>query len=170
MTCRSDRVAAHRPAWGALVAALVLVALAGCGDTRTADRAGPRQAASALMARLASVDVAGVCGVLSAHARAELAVDFGGSSCPQTAAATVRYVRDRTGMQRAVRGVRIYPTLDVPLSPAPQRAGAATVPLRLVYDDPALHSTQAFDILVRRIGGRWRVDSGISALFTIVHD
>ena len=109
-----------------------------------------------------------MCRSLSARAQAELARDFGGANCPATAAAAVRYVRDRAGLRAAVRGVTILPTSDIPLSPAPQRAGAASVALRLVVDDPVLGSRQAFDVGLRRIGGRWRVDAGIAALFTIV--
>ena len=170
MTCRSDWIGRRCAAAAAiaLVGALS-IALAGCGD-RSTERLGPRAAAAALMDRLANADVGGVCRSLSAPARAELALDFGGSSCPATAAATVRYVRDHPGMREAVRGVRILPTSDVPLSPAPQRAGTASAALRLVVDDSTLGSRQAFDIVLRRIDGRWRVDRGIAALFTIVRD
>jgi hypothetical protein len=173
MTCPSDRRSTRRPragAWRAVVAVLALsVAPAGCGDGGP-DPNGPRAAAAALMDRLVDGDVGGVCRSLSARARAELARDFGGASCPATAAAAVRYVRDREGLRRAVRGVTILPNTDVPLSPAPQRAGASRVALRLVVADPVLGSRQAFDIGLHRIGGRWRVDSGIAALFTIVGD
>jgi len=175
MTCPSEPGSGRRRragAWraAALVVALSVgpsVALAGCGG-RAQERPGPRTAAAALMDRLADGDVGGVCRSLSSRARAELARDFGGASCPATAAAAVRYVRGRDGMRRAVRGVTILPNTDIPLSPAPQRAGAAHGALRLVVDDPVLGSRQAFDVLLRRIAGRWRVDRGIAALFTIV--
>jgi hypothetical protein len=169
MTCPSDSVSrGRRASIGALAALVALsIALAGCGG-KAQERLDPRAAAAALMERLANADARGVCRSLSTRAQAELARDFGGSSCPATAAAAVRYVRDRTGMREAVRGVRILPTSDIPLSPAPQRAGTARAALRLVVDDPVLGSRQAFDIVLRRIDGRWRVDSGVAALFTIV--
>lgn len=170
MTGPSKSVSQCRRAGVSAVAASVLalaIALSGCGD-KAQERLDPRAAAAALMERLANADVRGVCRSLSARAQAELARDFGGSNCPATAAAAVRYVRDRAGMRKAVRGVRTLPTSDVPLSPAPQRAGATRAALRLVVDDPVLGSRQAFDIVLRRIDGRWRVDGGIAALFTIV--
>jgi hypothetical protein len=168
MTCRSDRRPGRRRAGAApALLAAVSLALAGCGD-RAQEPLGPRAAAAALMDRLARGDVRGVCRSLSPRARVELALDFGGSSCRATAGAAVRYVGDREGMRQAVRGVRILRTSDVPLSPAPQRAGAATAALRLVVDDPVVGSRQALDVVLRRIAGRWRVDSGIAALFTIV--
>lgn len=170
MTCRSESTSRRRRAgpvaWAALVLALS-IALAGCGD-EARERLNPRAAAAALMQRLANADARGVCRSLSARAQAELARDFGGSNCPATAAAAVRYVRDRAGLRDAVRGVRILPTSDVPLSPAPQRAGTGRAALRLVVDDPVIGRRQAFDIVLRRIGGRWRIDRGIAALFTIV--
>jgi hypothetical protein len=170
MTCRSDSVSRRRRAPSGALAALVValsIALAGCGE-KARERLNPRAAATALMDRLASGNARGVCRSLSARAQAELAPDFGGTSCPAMAAAAVRYVRNRAGMLEAVREVRILPTSDIPLSPAPQRAGTARAALRLVVDDPVLGSRQAFDIVLRRIDGRWRVDGGIAALFTIV--
>jgi len=171
MTCPSDPASRRRrrAVPGATVAFVVALslALAGCGD-EAQERLDPRAAAAALMQRLANGDVRGVCRSLSARALAELARDFEGSSCPATAAAAVRYVRDRAGMREAVRGVRILPTSDIPLSPAPRRAGMQRAALRLVVDDPVLGSRQAFDIVLRRIAGRWRVDGGVAALFTIV--
>lgn len=161
---RPRRACAGAPA--ALFVGLSL-ALAGCGE-KAQERHEPRAAAAALMERLANADARGVCRSLSARAQAELARDFGGPSCSATAAAAARHVRDRPGLREAVRGVRILPTSDIPLSPAPQRAGTDRVALRLVVDDPVLGSRQAFDIVLRRIGGRWRVDGGIAALFTIV--
>ncbi len=170
MTCPSDSVSRGRRAGAGALAALVValwIAPAGCGD-EAPERLDPRAAAAALMQRLANADARGVCRSLSTAAQIELARDFGGSTCPATAAAAVRYVRDRAGMREAVRRVRILPTSDIPLSPAPQRAGNARAALRLVMDDPVLGSRQAFDIVLRRIDGRWRVDGGVAALFTIV--
>lgn len=170
MTCRSEPAPGRRRAGVGAAAAVALAlsgVLTGCGD-EARERLGPRAAAAAFLERLANADVPGVCRSLSVRAQAELARDFGGSACPATAAAAVRHVRDRPGLREAVRGVRILPTSDIPLSPAPQRPGAARVALRLVVDDPVLGSRQALDIALRRIGGRWRVDSGIAALFTIV--
>ena len=174
MTCPSDfvsrrRRAAGRAGTGGLAAVVVAlsIALPGCGD-EAQERLNPRAAVAALMERLANGDTHGVCRSLAAHAQAELARDFGGTSCAATAAAAGRYVRDRTGMRDAVRGVRILPTSDIPLSPAPQRGDTNQAALRLVVDDPVLGSRQAFDVVLRRIGGRWRVDAGIAALFTIV--
>ena len=81
---------------------------------------------------------------------------------PSTAAA--RYVLGRKGTREADLGVRILSTLDVPLSPARLRAGATRVVMRLVIADPVLGTRQAFDFGLRRIGRRWRVNTGGSAL------
>lgn len=171
MTCRSERRRRGRRAHAAGAAGLAVVAVAfavaGCGEP-AAERLGPREAATAWLQRLAGGDVAGVCRSLTPRAVAELARDFGGTDCTQTSTRAARYVVGRKGMREAVRGVEILPTLDVPLSPAPQRAGATTAALRLVIDDPVLGTRQAFDVGLRRIGGRWRVDRGVSALFTLV--
>lgn len=170
MTCPSElrRRGRRAVARGAvLCAAAHAFAVAGCGEP-AAEQLGPRAAATAWLQRLAGGDVAGVCRSQTPRAVAELARDFGGADCTQTATATARYVLGRKGMRDAVRGVEILPTLDVPLSPAPQRAGAATVALRLVIDDPVLGTRQAFDIGLRRSGERWRVDRGVNALFTLV--
>jgi hypothetical protein len=151
MTCRSST--------SALAALLAVLALAGCGEPAAIDP-GPRAAATAFMQRLASGDVRGMCRSLSAAAAADLARDFGGSTCMATAAEAARYV--------AVRGIVIEATHDTPLSPAPFRAGAQTAALRLVVDDPVLASRQSFDVQLRLIAGRWRVDGGLNALFTLV--
>ncbi len=151
----------------ALAALLVASALAGCGE-RAGDGGGARAAAHAFLERLATADVSGMCRSLSPAAVAELARDFGGASCSQTAQAAARYVASTRGLRSAIRGVRILPTLDIPLSPAPARPGATTVALRLVIDDPVLASRQALDVRLRLTGGRWRVDGGVNALFTRV--
>ena len=150
----------------ALAIALVALALAGCGE-RAADADGPRGAVAAFLQRLATGDVHGLCRSLSPAAVAELARDFGGSSCPQTARAAARYVASERGLRSAVREVTILPTLDVPLSPAPQRPGASTTALRLVIDDPVLGTRQALDVRLVLAAGRWRVDRGVNALFTL---
>ncbi|MDX6719814.1 MAG: hypothetical protein QOJ63_2068, partial [Solirubrobacteraceae bacterium] len=136
MTWPSEAVSRRRRA-GVVAAVALSIAPAGCGE-EAQERLNPRAASAALMERLANADARGVCRSLSARAQTELARDFGGSSCPATAAAAVRYVRDRAGMRDAVRGVRILPTSDIPLSPAPQRAGTTRAALRLVVDDPVL--------------------------------
>jgi hypothetical protein len=151
----------------ALAALLAVLALAGCGEPVVSD-AGPRAAAAAFMQRLASGDVRGMCRSLSAAAAADLARDFGGSSCRATAAEAARYVAVRPGQRDAVRGIVIEATHDTPLSPAPFRAGARTAALRLVVDDPVLASRQSFDLQLRLVAGRWRVDGGLNALFTLV--
>jgi len=155
MTCRSS------------AALLAVLALAGCGTPAVSDE-GPRAAATAFLQRLASGDVAGMCRSLSAAGAAELARDFGGSSCLATAAEVARYVAVHPGQRDAVRGVVIEANHDTPLSPAPFRAGATTAALRLVVDDPVLASRQAFDVRLRLVAGRWRVDAGMNALFTLV--
>lgn len=159
MTCRCNRA-------GPLLAALVAsVALAGCGE-RAADPA-PRAATAAFLDRLASGDVRGICRSLTVAAAAELARDFGGTTCARTAARAARYVAARPAVRASIRGVTILPTLDVPLSPAPHRPGARTTALRLVVDDPVLGSRQALDIRLWLAAGRWRVDGGVNALFTL---
>jgi hypothetical protein len=171
MTSRSEPGAAGRRRRRVVAAAILLVctaAAAGCGDGRAPDGHGPREAAAAFLQRLASGDVRGMCRSLSANASAELANDFGGVTCAESAAAAADYVAARDDLRRAVAGVRILPNIDVPLSPAPYRAGATTTALRLVVDDPVLHSRQAFDVALRRDAGRWQVDAGMQALFTLV--
>jgi len=159
MTCR--------PSPGLLAALLVAIAAAaGCGG-RAAEDDGPRAGASAYLERLAGGDVRGICRSLTATGAAELARDFGGTTCSATAAAASRYVAARPDLRDAVRGATILPTLDIPLSPAPQRAGARAAALRLVIDDPVLHSRQALDVRLRLERGRWRVDEGVNALFTL---
>jgi hypothetical protein len=150
---------------------LVLVcawSVGGCGGAPARDAQGPREAAAAFLQRLADGDVRGMCRSLSANASAELARDFGGVTCAESATAAAHYVASRDDLRRAVAGVRILPNIDVPLSPAPYRAGATTTALRLVVDDPVLHSRQAFDVALRRDGGRWHVNAGMQALFTLV--
>lgn len=151
----------------ALPAALAAVALASCGAP-AADDAGPRAAVAALLARLAGGDERGICRSLTASAAADLRRDVGGSTCAATAAAAARHVATVPGLRAAVRDVAILPTLDVPLSPAPVRAGAQTAAVRVVIDDPVLGSRQALDLRLRMQRGRWRVDDGVGALFTIV--
>jgi hypothetical protein len=157
MTCRSSALAA-------LAAAL---AVAGCGSSPEPDL-GPRLAVAAFLQELASGDASGMCRSLSAAAAVDLARDFGGASCEETATEAARYVAARPGERDAVHGVVIEANQDTPLSPAPFRAGAKMVALRLVIDDPVLASRQAFDVRLRRVAGRWRVDGGINALFTLV--
>jgi hypothetical protein len=159
----------RRPALTSMLLAIAIaiaIACGGCGGS-AAPGDGPREAARAFLARLASGDVTGVCRSLSPAGAAELARDFGGATCRETAAEAARYVAVRSSMRAAIRGVRILPTLDVPLSPAPQRAGATSAALRLVIDDPVLGSRQALDVGLRLTGGRWHVDSGVDALFTL---
>jgi hypothetical protein len=158
--------AVRRGRAGLLAALVVALGVAGCGG-RAAGDDGPREAAAAFLERLATGDVAGLCRSLSAGAARELARDFGGTTCRETAAEAARYVAVRPGARNAVRGVTILPTLDVPLSPAPYRAGDGTAALRLVIDDPVLASRQALDVRLRRVAGRWRVDGGVDALFTL---
>ena len=168
MTCRSSARPGRTARAGrfALATALVALALAGCGE-RAADDDGPREAAAAFLQRLATGDVRGLCRSMSAAAVAELARDFGGSSCPETAKAAARYVATARGLRSAIEEATILPTLDVPLSPAPQRPGATTTALRLVIDDPVLGTRQALDVRLVLAAGRWRVDSGVNALFTL---
>ncbi len=157
MTCRSSV---------RLATGLLVLALAGCGE-RASDDDGPREAAAAFLQRLATGDVRGLCRSLSPAAVAELARDFGGSSCQQTAKAAARHVARTSGLRRAVGDVTILSTLDVPLSPAPQRPGATATALRLVIDDPVLGTRQALDVRLVLAAGRWRVDRGVNALFTL---
>jgi hypothetical protein len=165
---RRDRGRHRRARLSAALVAASALALAGCGGTPARDPHGPREAATAFLQRLASGDVRGMCRSLSGNGSAELAHDFGGVTCAESAAAATAYVAERDDLRRAIRGVRILPNIDVPLSPAPLRAGATTAALRLVVDDPVLRSRQAFDVGLRREAGRWRVDAGMQALFTLV--
>jgi hypothetical protein len=163
MTCRSSGPARRR----SLAACAAVLAVAGCGSSPEPDL-GPRLAVAAFLQQLARGDAPGMCRTLSAAAAADLARDFGGSSCETTAAEAARYVAARPGQRAAVRGVVMEANYDTPLSPAPFRAGATTAALRLVIDDPVLASRQAFDVRVRLVAGRWRVDGGMNALFTLV--
>jgi hypothetical protein len=150
-----------------LTGAVALAGLAGTGCASTSD-SGPRHALLSVLDALGSGNVAGACGKLTPAAAAELRRGFGGATCPRTLATAAGYVRARTGEQAAVRGARILPAVDIPLSPAPYRAGSPTAALRVAFNDPVLGQRQEFDVGLRLVGGRWQVDSGIAALFTLL--
>lgn len=147
-------------------AGLVCVALAGCGAA--GGSSAPRAALRTFLADLAGDDVAGACATLTPNAVAELARAFQGSTCGQTVATAARYVMLRSGERAAIGGATILPTVDIPLSPAPFRAGSTTTTLRVSYRDPVLGEQQEADIGLRLVAGGWRVDSGIAALFTLL--
>jgi hypothetical protein len=147
-------------------AALLLALLAcGCGS---GPRPGPRPALTALLARLAAGDVGAVCAALTPNAVAELAVDFRGRTCSQTLSTAARYVALRQGERAAVAAATVLPTLDVPLSPPPYRAGDTVARLRIAFEDPVLAQSQTFDVTLRLAGGAWKVSGGLSALFTLL--
>jgi hypothetical protein len=145
--------------------ALAGIAVAACGAPAGG---GPRDALRSVLDGIAAGDVAGVCRNLTPAATAELRRDFGGASCTATLTTTVSYVRVRAGEQAAVRGARILPTVDIPLSPAPYRPGSTRTSLRVAFDDPVLGEPQELDVGLRLLAGRWQVDSGIAALFTLL--
>jgi hypothetical protein len=149
-----------------LAAALAGLAAAGCG---TASDAGPRGALQTALADIAAGDVAGACGALTPAGAAELRQGFGGATCAATLTTAVGYVKARAGERAAVGGAKVLQAVDVPLSPAPYRSGSSTTSLRVSFDDPVLGGEQQeFDVGLRLAGGRWRVDSGIAALFTLL--
>jgi hypothetical protein len=155
-----------RVALAAALAALTGLAGAGCG---AASDAGPRDALRSLLAALASGNVAGACSDLTVAGSAELRPGFGGGTCAATLTTAVDYVRARAGEQAAVGRARVLPAVDVPLSPAPYRSGSSTASLRVSFDDPVLGAEQQeFDVGLRLTAGRWQVDSGIAALFTLL--
>lgn len=147
------------------IAVCAALALTGCGTD--ADGA-PRTAARAFLGHLERGDAPGMCAVLTPRGVAELARDFGGSTCLQTTSAVARFVRTAPGQRRAVARARILESTDLPMSPAPYRADADATALRISFHDPILNRRQTFDVMLNRTGGRWRIDLGIAALFTIV--
>jgi hypothetical protein len=152
---------------GLLGLAAVLLGLSGCGVDAAA-RAAPRAALQTFLADLASGDVQGACRTATPRAVSDLARAFNGSTCAQTMATVTHYVEARAGEQAAVHSAVVLPTLDIPLSPAPYRRGSSTTTLRVSYEDPVLGEPQELDVGLRRVGGSWRVDSGIAALFTLL--
>jgi hypothetical protein len=155
-----------RIALAATLAALAGLAAAGCGAVSDA---GPRDALGSLLADLASGNVSGACSDLTAAGTADLRPGFGGATCDATLTTAVDYVRARAGEQAAVGGATVLPAVDVPLSPAPYRSGSSTASLRVSFDDPVLAGEQQeFDVGLRLTAGRWQVDSGIAALFTLL--
>jgi hypothetical protein len=163
---RRPRRARHRRRVGPVGVAVAAVLLAGC--TTPASPAAPRAALRALLADLAAGDVAGACRAVTPTAVADLARAFDGSTCAQTLSAATGYIRVRSGEQAAVAGASVLPTVDIPLSPAPFRAGSTTTTLRVSYRDPVLGEQQELDVGLRLDGDVWRVDSGIAALFTLL--
>lgn len=150
----------------ATLAGLALVlAVGGCGSS---PQTGPRKGMSAFLRALAAGNVTNLCRDMSTAAVSELATNFRGSTCPATAGSMTRYVAHTAGEREAVATTVILPTLDVPLSPAPYRAGEKTTTLRLIIADPILRQDQAFDVTLRRNGGRWVVDGGVVAMFTLL--
>jgi hypothetical protein len=150
-------------------AALLAVLLAGgCGAGGGAQPPAPSPALTALIADLASGDVAAVCAALTSGAATQLAGEFGGRTCSQTVGTAARYVGLRQGERQAVAAARVLPAMDVPLSPAPYRDGATVARLRVSFDDPVLAEPQSFDVDLRWAAGRWRVSGGLDALFTLL--
>jgi hypothetical protein len=123
---------------------------------------------SAFLRALAAGNVTNLCRDMSRAAVSELATNFGGSTCHATAGSMTRYVAHTVGEREAVATTTILPTLDVPLSPAPYRAGEKSTTLRLIIDDPILRQDQAFDVTLRRIRDRWVVAGGVTAMFTLL--
>jgi hypothetical protein len=144
---------------------LALVLLAGCGGEHDA---APRQALQAFFAYVVAEDVSGACATATPAAVAELARDFGGGDCAETLAAVARYVRTTPGQRAALARAHVLKQGDTPLSPAPTRAGATVTQFRVSLRDPVLRQTQKLDVTLRRRGGRWRVDAGVAALFTLL--
>lgn len=148
-----------------MIAVCAALTLMGCGTD--ADGA-PRAAARTFLQHLDSGDAAGMCAGLTSRGVAELARDFGGSTCLQTTRAVARFVRSAPGQRRAIAGARVLESTDLPMSPAPYRAGTDSTALRIAFDDPVLDRPQQADVQLRRIAGRWRLDLGVAALFTIL--
>jgi len=150
---------------GLVGVALVAGVLGGCG---TSAPPGPRDAVRTLLADLAADDVPGACATLTPSAVADLARAFRGSTCTQTLRTLAGYVQVRSGERAAIAGASILPTVDIPLSPAPYLPGSTTTTLRVSYRDPVLGEQQQLDVGLRLVGGRWLLDSGIAALFTLL--
>ena len=147
--------------------ALVLaLAVAGCGSGRSAPSA--RVVAAAWLSALAAGDVPRVCDGLTARAASALALEFGGRSCAETISAVVRFDRSTPGRSRSILGARVLPTSTLPLSPAPQYAGAVTAAVRVQFEDPVVRGRQYVDLRLALAGGQWRIDDGVDALFTVL--
>jgi hypothetical protein len=149
----------------AITVVLATALLAGCGGEHAA---APRQSLQTFLASLAAGDVPVACATATAAAVAELARDFGGRDCVETLTAVGRHVRTTPGPRLALARARILAQGDTPLSPAPTRADATVTQFRVSLRDPVLRRTQKLDVTLRRRDGRWRVDAGVAALFTLL--